>query len=221
MSNEASKTKKIWTAEEKKYLEGRGIDIGCGKDPVFSHVIPFDLENGDANNITKYVSEYFDFVFSSHCLEHMHEPYHALKEWFSILKPGGYLFIIVPDEDLYEQGHYPSRFNHDHKWTFTLNKKKSWSPKSINVLDLIKNLDGELVSAQLQDHNYDYKLIKHAGSWWSFRLWRWFRKISRPFRNTKAEILISRFYSMFGASFDQTSMGGDRLAQIQFILKKH
>ena len=122
MSNETSKTKKIWTDSEVKYLIGNGIDIGCGKDPVFDTVQPFDLEHGDANRISEYIKEPKDFVFSSHCLEHMKDPYLALKEWFKILKPGGYLFILVPDEDLYEQGVFPSRFNSDHKWTFTISK---------------------------------------------------------------------------------------------------
>lgn len=220
MSDEASKTKKIWTETEKSYLQGRGIDIGCGNDPVFKHAIPFDQEHGDANCISKHMTEQLDFVFSCHCLEHMDDPYKALKEWFSILKSGGYLFIIVPDEDLYEQGHFPSRFNDDHKWTFTISKEKSWSNKSINILNLVKTLEGDLISVKLQDKNYDYKIYKHAGCWWSFRLWRWFKKISRPFKNSPMERFLSRIYSALGSSFDQTFMGGDRLAQIQFIIQK-
>lgn len=220
MSNETSKTKEIWSETEKSYLQGEGIDVGCGNDPVFSHVIPFDQQHGDANNITHFIHRKLDFVFSSHCLEHMHDPYHALKEWYEILKPGGYLFILVPDEDLYEQGHFPSRYNTDHKWTFTIAKEKSWSPKSVNVVDLIKSLGGETVSIKLQDNNYDYKIYSHSKGWWSHRLWRWFKKVSRPFQGTSAEVCLSRFYRIFGSSFDQTWMGGDRLAQIQIIVRK-
>lgn len=224
MSDETSKTKKIWSNEEISYLKGDGIDIGCGNDPVFSHVQPFDMEHGDANHISKYISKKLDFVFSSHCLEHMHDPVHALNEWYSILKKEGYLFVVVPDEDLYEQGHFPSRYNTDHKWTFTLSKQKSWSKKSINVIDLANSLvekhGGEVISVKLQDHNYDYAIYRHSGGWWSHRLWRWFKKVSRPFAGTKVEVCLSRFYSALGSSFDQTWMGGDRLAQIQFIIKK-
>lgn len=220
MSNETSKTKKIWSDTEKSYLQGDGIDIGCGNDPVFSHVQPFDQQHGDANHITKFINKQLDFVFSSHCLEHMHDPRHALSEWYKILKPGGYLFILVPDEDLYEQGHFPSRYNTDHKWTFTIKKEKSWSPKSINVTDLVKALDGEVVSIKLQDNNFDYAIYAHGKGWWSHRMWRWFKKVSKPVRDTKAEICLSRLYRMMGSGFDQTWMGGDRLAQIQFIIRK-
>jgi hypothetical protein len=42
-----------------------------------------------------------------------------------VLKPGGHLVCLVPDEDLYEQGMFPSTFNDDHKRTLTIAKKKS------------------------------------------------------------------------------------------------
>ncbi len=220
MSNETSKTKKIWTDSEVKYLIGNGIDIGCGKDPVFDTVQPFDLEHGDANRISEYIKEPKDFVFSSHCLEHMKDPYLALKEWFKILKPGGYLFILVPDEDLYEQGVFPSRFNSDHKWTFTISKSKSWSSKSINILELISTVDAKLISLKLQDHNFDYAIYSHRSSYWSRKMWKWFKRTSRLFRDTQFEVVWSRLFYYLGACFDQTSMGGSRLSQIQFILQK-
>ena len=48
----------------------------------------------------------FDFVFSSHCLEHMQDPVKcpSLRDWWQLVRPGGVLIVIVPDEDLYEQG---------------------------------------------------------------------------------------------------------------------
>ena len=52
----------------------------------------------------------------------MFNPYRTVKEWFSLVKQNGLLIIIVPDEDLYEQGVFPSRYNNDHKWTFIINK---------------------------------------------------------------------------------------------------
>jgi SAM-dependent methyltransferase len=161
--NETSKTKKIWTADEWALLQGSGIDIGCGPDPVTPNARRFDMENGDANEIGKFVSEQFDFVYSSHCLEHMREPRKAILGWWRLVKPGGHLLFIVPDEDLYEQGVFPSRFNPDHKATFTVAKRQSWSPVSINVLDLARSLPGgQLVTIELQDHNYDRRLHKHG-----------------------------------------------------------
>ena len=90
----------------------------------------WDLGDGDATFMESVKDETYDFVHSSHCLEHLLDPEKGLRNWFRILKPGGYLVVIVPDEDLYEQGVFPSTFNADHKWTFTISKSGSWSDKS-------------------------------------------------------------------------------------------
>ena len=86
----------------------------------------------------------FDFVHSSHTLEHMQDPRIALANWARIVKPGGYLIITVPDEDLYEHGHWPSRYNPDHLWSFTICKAASTMPKSINVVDLAREFGDRL-----------------------------------------------------------------------------
>lgn len=152
-----TRTRRHWGPLELGILQGRGIDIGCGPDPVSADAMPFDMDAGDANRIDEYVREQFDYVYSSHCLEHMHSPPEALRRWWKLVKPGGHLFLLVPDEDLYEQGFFPSIFNGDHKATFTIAKAKSWSPVSYNLLDLVNALpDGRVIQIVLQDHGYDH-----------------------------------------------------------------
>ena len=53
----------------------------------------------DAELMESIEDNYFDFVHSSHCLEHMVNPYISLNNWIRILKPGGHLVCIIPDED--------------------------------------------------------------------------------------------------------------------------
>jgi len=218
--DESTKTKKLWGTLEQSILSGRGIDIGCGADPVFPHVKCFDLADGDANQISKYVHEQFDFVYASHCLEHMHAPRQTVLDWWKLVAEGGHLFFIVPDEDLYEQGVFPSRFNPDHKATFTISKQRSWSPVSINVLDLARSLPGgELVSLVLQDTGYDRRLLKHGPK--ASRAWANFaeRKYRGLRRRTGIQIKpLERFIWRF-AVVDQT-LRPDASAQIQCIVKK-
>lgn len=38
----------------------------------------------------------YDFLLSSHNLEHFANPIKALKEWQRVVKPGGYLIIVLP-----------------------------------------------------------------------------------------------------------------------------
>lgn len=132
---------------------GKAVDIGGEPDPLslYAHMFPklgdvkvWDWSDGDAQRISSFTTETFDLVHSSHCLEHMVDPFEALVEWYTILNPGGYLVVTVPDEDLYEQGIFPSTFNSDHKWTFTIFKNNSWSSKSLNVLELTATMSKEL-----------------------------------------------------------------------------
>lgn len=132
-----------------RYFIGAGIDVGAGPDSLqrYRHLFPavrsvrdWDLVDGDAQLLSSVPPDSFDFLHSSHCLEHMRDPVEALSNWIRVVKPEGYLVITVPDEDMYEQGVFPSRFNPDHKWTFSIYKGKSWSEKSVNVLDLVMKM---------------------------------------------------------------------------------
>jgi len=157
---ESSKIKKFFGAFEDRCLRGKGIDIGCGNDPIFQDVRRFDAQDGDAGKITAYIQEEFDYVYSSHCLEHMVDPVSALKEWWQLVRLRGHLYVVVPDEDSGERGVWPSAGNPDHKFTFTSWKKKSWSPASLNVVDLIKELPGAfLVRLAVLDWEDNYSLV--------------------------------------------------------------
>ena len=207
-----------------RFLGGRVIDIGAGKDLVCSHAEGFDREDGDANLISRFrpVNTY-DAVHSSHCLEHMHDPAAALNEWWSLLKPGGYLVVVVPDEDLYEQGIWPSIFNRDHKTTFRLDKPGSWSAVSHDIRKLVAALPGcEIVSAEIQDAHYDYALQwKHGGvrrkrAWWL----RVGKSIGMriPVVGPRLRIHFENLAVRRGVPLDQTAR--EALAQIQVVARK-
>ena len=150
-----------------RWFVGDGIDVGAGADSLgnFRELFPlmrscraWDVPDGDAQTLPGVADESLDFVHSSHCLEHMREPAVALDHWIRVLRHGGYLVIIVPDEDLYEQGVFPSTFNSDHKWTFTISKFASWSPRSLNVTDLMNGVSDRVqtVRIELLDATYRY-----------------------------------------------------------------
>jgi SAM-dependent methyltransferase len=220
--NESSKSRPYWGPLELKALEGRGIDIGCGPDPVTPTAIRFDLEQGDANVISLYVKDQFDFVYSSHCLEHMHNPQATILEWWKLVKPGGYLFVVVPDEDLYEQGVFPSRFNNDHKATFTICKNRSWSSRSINVLELGQSLpEGTIVSLQIQDAKYDRRIMSfgptspNLASKLAAKCQCFITMLLGPSFSIVLRRLLTAYYPV-----DQTSAPYEALAQIQLIARK-
>ena len=224
--DEALKTNRIRSKEFfTKYLGGRVIDIGAGKDLVIPTAERFDIEDGDANYITQYrKTESYDAVHSSHCLEHMFNPVNALNEWWSLVKPGGYLILVVPEEDLYEQGIWPSMFHGDHKNTFRLNKNKSWSPVSFDVEELVKNLpDVQIISSEIQDEYYDYQLKTSYPPEYKRipLLLRALKRIIRKLPLVGKALLIKYeniLFKYYGFPIDQTMR--DALAQIQIVAHK-
>lgn len=225
--NETEKTNKVRNADFfEKYLSGKIIDIGGGDNLVLSSAERFDLEDGDANDITKYrTANSYDTVYSSHCLEHMRNPVHAICEWWKLVKPSGYMVLVVPDEDLYEQGFWPSRFNEDHKCTFRLSGESSWSPVSYNIVELLKSLpQSQLISVERQDKNYDYNLqLKYPPKKVQipnvyFRIKYLLNRL--PFSYFRCDSLYKKIEcKLFGIPIDQTL--GNALAQIQVVCKKN
>lgn len=163
MSQEASKLRERWIREgtwERYFRADRSVlDIGCSTDKIVPWARGWDLDLGDsdAQYLIGVPDESYDIVFSAHCLEHMRDPAEALRNWWRVLKPEGYLIFEVPDEDLYEQGIWPPQFNQDHKYTYTISKEASWSPVTKSVTRLLDTLPSrKVVSIRIVDKNYDY-----------------------------------------------------------------
>lgn len=150
-----------------KYFVGDGIDIGAGNDTLYHYreqftgiksVRGWDRPDGDAMLVASIPDNSFDFVHSSHCLEHLTDPELALRNWIRICKPGGHIVIMVPEEDLYEQGQWPSRYAHDHLTSWTIGKTVSWSPVSVSLLGFLNKFidDVEVLKIEKLDAGYRY-----------------------------------------------------------------
>ena len=107
-----------------RYLVGRGIEIGALHNPMpvdttratVRHVDRVPLEGqrehypelidvplvppdiiADADRLTMVEDNSEDFLIANHLMEHVPDPIGALKEWHRVLKPGGILFLALPD----------------------------------------------------------------------------------------------------------------------------
>lgn len=169
-ASKASKRRLYDSRFATKYFVGEGIDIGCGDDciwkykewfPLMTSVMPYDQQDGDATHLHNIYDRSFDFVHSSHSLEHMSDPYIAYFNWVRILKPGGHMILTIPDEDMFEQGTWPSSYaGQDHITSWTIYKHQSWAPKSYNVVDFFKNEDMEILKIEKIDNTYLYDVPK-------------------------------------------------------------
>ena len=83
-----------------KVCHGTGIDIGAGLWPL-PGAIPVDVWRGGGvgRNVSDFESGSLDYVFSSHCLEHIENWRESLDEWVRALKLGGIIFLYLPHPD--------------------------------------------------------------------------------------------------------------------------
>ena len=102
----------------KHFCKGVGYDIGAGKHEwAFPGAIPVDIgmdSRYTALNLPN--DEQVDYIFSSHCLEHILHWVGALTYWTESLKSGGVLFLYLPD---YSQEYWRPWNNRKHLHVFT------------------------------------------------------------------------------------------------------
>jgi predicted SAM-dependent methyltransferase len=95
---------------------GCGIDVGFGGDPITESALRMDFETpyartgaasvqlgGDCRNLKWFRDNVLDYVYSSHVLEDFSEREAAdiLREWTRVLKNGGRLILLLPDQQRY------------------------------------------------------------------------------------------------------------------------
>lgn len=100
--------------------KGRGIDVGCGHRKTNPNCIGVDLNvkgeigkfgnvkgfesvadiKASGDNLYMFKDNELDFVVQRHNLEHYKDIILTLQEWKRVLKPGGILGMVVPDDDV-------------------------------------------------------------------------------------------------------------------------
>ena len=127
------------------FLEGSGVEVGALQDPLpvpaealvkyvdrFSKpdlylqypelrgapLVEVDIvDNGE--QLFTLPAQSQDFVIANHFLEHTQDPISTLKNFCRVVKPGGYLYIAVPDQtSTFDQDRVPTTLRHlidDHR----------------------------------------------------------------------------------------------------------
>ncbi|HRF46157.1 MAG TPA: class I SAM-dependent methyltransferase [Anaerolineales bacterium] len=95
----------------RSYLRGRLLDVGCGDMPFHAELAPLvDVYDGldayprservryvaDAQAMTMIADGTYDSVLCLEVLEHVPDPFKAMREMGRVLRPGGLLVLSVP-----------------------------------------------------------------------------------------------------------------------------
>ncbi len=95
------------------FCKGKGLDVGAGKW-LLPGSTPIDLSNG--GNAYALPAGKYNYIFSSHCLEHLPDPVGALEHWAQHIIDGGVLFLYLPHPQM--QYWLPQNCRkHLHTWT--------------------------------------------------------------------------------------------------------
>lgn len=83
-----------------KLCKGTGYDIGCNREEwKFPGAIAIDPVLTPEYHATNLPPLKVDYIFSSHCLEHVGDWVGVLDYWISKLQSGGVLFLYLPHPD--------------------------------------------------------------------------------------------------------------------------
>ena len=147
------------------YTRGLVLDIGCGPHKGFSHWIGIDNRNDtrmfgiemnpdltvpDATKLPMLASCAYDSVFSSHLLEHVEDYKAALREWWRLVKPGGYLVLYLPHKSFYPNIGTDGA-NPDHKHDFLPS----------DIVEEMREIGGwDLVENQERNEDDEYSFLQ-------------------------------------------------------------
>jgi SAM-dependent methyltransferase len=168
-----------------KYLSGPAIlEVGYkgyigGTLPIVPQAIGIDLDYPGYDGIRlPFADESVDAVYSSHCFEHIADYQAALRDWYRVLKVGGYVVIVVPHQYLFEKRRtLPSPSNLDHKRYYTPESLlreigESYGENTYRVRHLAEN-----------DHGFNYESLPEDPSHGCYEIELVVEKITKPYWN--------------------------------------
>jgi len=96
---------------------GIGVDIGCmDKKWAFPNSIPIDIKFNDGFDALNLPNLKLNYIFSSHCLEHIPNWVSVMDYWYNKLEKEGVLFLYLPS---YTQEYWRPWNNRKHLNIFT------------------------------------------------------------------------------------------------------
>ncbi len=143
----------------------RTIWNGCSTSDKGLHLYSSVIIS-DATSLHDIPDKKYDFVASSHVLEHIANPLKALFEWNRVLKEGGLLILVVPDKKISFDHLRPlTSFEHlvyDY-CNNTLEDDITHLPEVLALHDLARDPDaGNRVQFELRcKNNYIYRTMHH------------------------------------------------------------
>jgi SAM-dependent methyltransferase len=209
------------------FLKGSGIEIGAYNWPLMvpkgAQVVQVDREPVESfanrvpegsqlvkvdvfamiEELTPFQDQSQDFVIANHVVEHSENPILAIESMLRVLKPGGILFLTLPDKRFTFDAERPRHdFEHvlrDYREGPTVSRTQHYREAGQHYQDL----EGEALEAWVSENEAN-------GSDIHFHVW------------TQADMfeMLSRLQIELGFPFDLEATSKTGL-EVIFVLKKH
>ena len=130
-----------------KFCKGNGVDVGFGKKEwKFPGATGADITDDSNDYEAFHLPYHLDYVYSSHCLEHIPDWVGALEYWHQHLTPGGTIFLYLPHPE-------------QEYWKPWNNRKHYHSLHSIDVMQCLLSLGLVNVFRSERDLNHSYMVV--------------------------------------------------------------
>jgi predicted SAM-dependent methyltransferase len=135
----------------KHLCKGVGVDVGCNRyEWLFPGAIAVDPVIDSRFHALELGLSGLDYIYSSHCLEHLDSWVEAVEYWHKCLKEGGILFLYLPD---YSQEYWRPWNNRKHK--HIIDKE--------HIHDLMESLGFKDIMVSGTDLNNSYMIVGCKG----------------------------------------------------------
>jgi len=145
-----------WVMEfAKQYCVGKGVDVGCHKEEwAFpgAYITDPSINEFDAMNLipSKVINGIkmpeWDYIFSSHCLEHVKENWMTVLDyWLSCIRVGGIIFLYLPHKS-------------QEYWLPENNRKHVHSFDGLEISDYLRGLGHKVIRSGV-DLNHSFVVV--------------------------------------------------------------
>jgi hypothetical protein len=128
------------------FCKGNGLDIGGYLDSTLPDARPINILYNDHYNAYNLPKDRYDYIFSSHTLEHLPDYIKALEYWRDHLLIHGVLFLYLPHPEM-------------EYWLPQRNRKHLHSFSPLGMVGILKNIGFNTVIYSERDLYWSFSVV--------------------------------------------------------------
>ena len=133
------------------YLDKESLDTLVAWYPEVSGIQPSDIID-DGEHLSKVPDGAYDFIVANHFFEHTEDPFATLKNFVRVLRPGGRIFMAIPDKRwTFDRDRPATPLDHilaDHRDGPEISRRVHYE----EWLSVVKNVPADALAPEVERH---------------------------------------------------------------------